>query len=78
MTKTFTQDDVIRYVYNETTELEKKELEKALICDLELQDKYKELVAMKQQLDKGMKRPSDKVVDNILNYSKSLNLLPKK
>lgn len=74
MTKTFTQDDLIRYIYGETYGKEKKELEKALVCDAELQEAYKELAAIKNQLDYSMKEPSERVVDNILNYSKSLNL----
>lgn len=78
MTKTFTHDDVIRYVYNETSVDEKEEIKQAIICDAELQDLYKELMMVKRQLDQSMKSPSDKVTNNILNYSKSLNLLSKK
>lgn len=74
MIKIFTQDDVIRYVYNETSELENIELEKAMLCDAELQEIYKELMVTKQQLDQSTKEPSDRVIQNILNYSKSVNL----
>lgn len=78
MTKTFTQDDVIRYVYDEISDSEREELKQAIICDSELQDLYKELIAIKRQLDQSMKSPSDKVTESILNYSKSLNLLSNK
>lgn len=78
MIKTFTQDDVIRYVYEETTASERSEIKQAIICDSELQDLYKELVAIKKQLDDSMKTPSHKVTESILNYSKSLNLLSNK
>ncbi|ELR72430.1 hypothetical protein C900_01513 [Fulvivirga imtechensis AK7] len=78
MIKTFTQDDVIRYVYEETSGSEHEEIMQAIICDSELQDLYKEIVAVKTQLDESMKTPSDKVTQNILNYSKSLNLLSRK
>lgn len=78
MTKTFTQDDVIRYVYDEISGSEREELKQAIICDSELQDLYKELIAIKRQLDQSMKSPSDKVTESILNYSKSLNLLSNK
>lgn len=74
MIKTFTQDDVIRYIYEETTPLENREIEQALICDAHLQEMYKELNAVKRQLDHSLKQPSDSVINNILNYSKSLNL----
>ncbi|UII34104.1 hypothetical protein LVD17_09785 [Fulvivirga ulvae] len=78
MTKTFTQDDVIRYVYDEISGEDREEIKQAIICDSELQDLYKELVAIKRQLDQSMKSPSDKVTESILNYSKSLNLLSNK
>lgn len=71
MIKTFTQDDVVRYLYCETTESESKEIAQALICDAELQETYKKLSALKTQLDGGMIDPSDKAVDNILNYSRT-------
>lgn len=74
MIKTFTRDDVIRYVYNETSEKETKEIENALLCDVRLQNMHKEVISLKKQLDGTFKQPSDKVRQNILNYSKSLNL----
>ena len=74
MIKTFTQNDVIRYVYQETSELETKEIRKALLCDAKLEEMYKDILSMKADLDKAKKSPSDKVINSILNYSKSLNL----
>ena len=74
MIKTFTQNDVIRFVYQETSEQETKEIEKALLCDAKLEEMYKDILFMKADLDKAKKTPSDKVINNILNYSKSLNL----
>ncbi|MEM6361676.1 MAG: hypothetical protein AAF149_09600 [Bacteroidota bacterium] len=74
MTKTFTQNDVIRYVYHETSAKETKEIEKALLCDAKLEEIYKEVLSMKADLNKAKKVPSDKVINSILNYSKSLNL----
>ena len=78
MTKTFTQDDVIRFIYNETTATESHQLKQAMLCDAELQEEYKEMMTTRGQLDKSMKDPSDRVVSNIISYSKSLNLQPKK
>lgn len=78
MTKTFTQDDVIRYIYEETTGTENRELEQALLCDAGLQEMYKELNAVKRRLDCSLKQPSDSVIQSIMNYSKSLNLPSKK
>lgn len=74
MIKTFTQDDVIRYVYQETSELETKEIRKALLCDAKLEEMYKDMLSMKADLDKARKNPSDKAINNILNYSKSISV----
>ncbi|MEM7110395.1 MAG: hypothetical protein AAF519_19360 [Bacteroidota bacterium] len=74
MIKTFTQDDVVRYVYQETSELETKEIRKALLCDAKLEEMYKQILSMKADLDKARKNPSDHAIDNILNYSKSFNV----
>jgi len=70
MIKTFTQDDVVRYLYNETSELEGKEIAKALICDAELQEMFKKLSILKAQLERGMVNPSDKTVDKIMDYAR--------
>lgn len=72
MTQTFTQDDLIRYLYHETTEKETREIDKALICDSELRSQFKELVAMKNQLDVIRMEPSEGCVNGILNYAKGL------
>ncbi len=78
MIRTFTQDDLIRYVYQETTEVENKEIEQAMLFDTELEAQYKEISGIKNRLDTVVQSPSNRVIANILNYSKSLNLLPKK
>ncbi len=74
MIKTFTQDDVIRFVYDEMNEEEARELSQALLCDTELETMYNELITMKAHLDAAEQAPSDKVVERIMNYSKSLTL----
>ncbi|MGK7394543.1 MAG: hypothetical protein ACNS62_08215 [Candidatus Cyclobacteriaceae bacterium M3_2C_046] len=73
MTKTFTHDDIIRYVYQETSESENKEIEQLLLCDSELLDLYNQLINIKDSLNDIMKVPSDESVDNILHYSRSMN-----
>jgi hypothetical protein len=78
MTKTFTQDDVIRYLYNETSNEEKKAIEQALVCDNQLLEVFQELSAVVKQFDEAQIQPSEKTIENIVNYSKSLNLHPSK
>jgi hypothetical protein len=72
MIKTFTQNDLIRFLYNETSKKETKEIHKALLCDSELRQQYAELTAQKNQLDEGLLQPSPVSIANILHYSKSL------
>jgi hypothetical protein len=74
MTKTFTRNDVIRYVYNELNIEEKKDIELAMLLDQDLADEFHELSKVKRRLSRIVKEPSKRVIDNILNYSKSLSL----
>ena len=72
MTKTFTQNDLIRFIYHETSEAEERDLNKAMICDSELQGQYKELIAVKSQLDKSQLEPSESAIQSILSYAHGL------
>jgi hypothetical protein len=72
MIKTFTQTDLIRYFYRETTEEEKKEIDKALIRDSELMALYNEICEMAKAMDQSKLEPSKATVLNILSYSRSL------
>ena len=72
MTKTFTQNDLIRYLYHETSATETTEINKALICDSELQEQFKELTATKSQLDTVRLQPSPASIGNILSYARGL------
>ena len=76
MTKTFTQDDIIRFIYDETDQQEKREIENALLCDGDLLDAYRKYLEIKKKLDQDLSVPPQRVIDNILNYSKSYNLHP--
>lgn len=72
MIKTFTQNDLIRYIYHETSEEETREISKALICDAELQLQFNELKAVTKEMDKAEMQPSATAIANILNYSRGL------
>lgn len=74
MIKTFTQNDLIRYIYQETDEKENKEIEEALLFDNKLFDIYRRMVEVTESLNRFEKRPSKNVINRILNYSKSINL----
>lgn len=72
MIKTFTQIDLIRFLYHETSEEETKEINKALLCESELQEQFKELKALRKELDALHLEPSPTSVQNIINYAKGL------
>jgi len=74
MTKTFTRNDLIRYIYQETTEREKKEIEQELLLDNRLFEEYKNLAEVSMELDRIDLSPSEKTINKILNFSKTINL----
>ena len=76
MTKTFTPDDIIRYVYGETTTEENRLIEHQLAGDKSLLRYKSELQGLKTQLVQGLYSPSEKAIGNILAYAqaKSSNL----
>lgn len=74
MIKTFTPDDLVRYLYKETSEKENREISQALLCDAKLLDMFKQLATMKRKLNFAVKNPSERVVNDILQYSRSFQL----
>jgi hypothetical protein len=62
----------MRRLYNETSAEETKEIDKAILCDSQLQHEYKELVAQKNELDAIQLSPSDATIKNILHYAQGL------
>jgi hypothetical protein len=78
MIKTFTQNDVIRYVYNETPEEESELIAYTLLTDSQLQAFYDEMLALKKDLNKIDIGPTERVIQNILAYSRDCNLHPVK
>lgn len=72
MIKTFTQHDLMRRLYHETSAEETKEIDKALLLDSQLQRQYQEMAAMKKELDEAKLEPSDATIKNILHYAQGL------
>ncbi|MFN3403219.1 MAG: hypothetical protein ACK40G_03930 [Cytophagaceae bacterium] len=71
MIKTFTQNDVIRLIYNEVSQDEKADIVSCLLWDQELADFYSDIQDVKLNMTKAKKEPSAAVIDNILNYSRN-------
>ena len=74
MNKIFTSDDLILFAYNETGKEKTNEITQALDEDKELREEYNSITGVKQELDSVKELPSRSVIDNILNYSKALNV----
>jgi hypothetical protein len=58
MTKTFTQNDLIRYIYDETSNTESSEIQQALLCDDSLNEEYKSLSGVVSMLDELLETSS--------------------
>lgn len=71
MIKSVTQDNLVRYIYGETSAEEASLILEALNSNFELKELYEQLLESKAELDKVRLQPSQKVIDNILNYSKN-------
>jgi hypothetical protein len=73
MTKTFTPDDILRYLYKETSKEENQQLEEALLCDADLLDTYLSMASTMALLDGVSGTPSKRTIDGILEYSQSID-----
>ena len=70
-TFTNTQNDVIRYLYNETSGQETTLIEDTMLHEPELLDFYLDCADIKTGLDKIQLSPSDRAIDKILSYSRN-------
>jgi hypothetical protein len=74
MIKTFTQNDVIRFVYDEVSIEERSQFNDLLLIDSGFQKLYFNYTKTKTVIAKCALEPSENVINRILTYSKSLNL----
>ena len=70
MTKTFTYDDVVRYLYAETTESENDLIVEALALDDDLMNFYLDSLEIKSQMNKIVRTPSDKSIEKVIRFSR--------
>ncbi|MFK7952366.1 MAG: hypothetical protein AB8B73_05935 [Ekhidna sp.] len=72
MIKTFTKNDIVRFLYDEVNEDEKADINDAMLSDFELHEHVGELRSAMESLDTfEMKAPSG-VVSRILYASKNV------
>ena len=74
MTKPFTPNDLIRYIYQEMSEGENEMLVQALREDSTLMQDYVEMLSTIGHLDQLILNPSEKVVKGILKNAQSTGL----
>ena len=70
MIRTFTQNDLTRYICRETTEEETREIDHLLTLDRELRLEVDGLRAMLFHLEGTLLEPSDAVVENIMRHAR--------
>jgi len=66
----FTPEDLLLYLYKETSDEQTREIEDALQKDWTLREKFAVLKASMQRLDKITESPRTEVVLNVLHYAK--------
>ena len=69
MKQKFTKNDLIRYIYKETSVAETMAINEALSSNTDLFDHYQDLSQGYQQLPKAKFNPSAAAIQNILRYS---------
>ena len=74
MTKTFTPDDLLRYLYEDTTPEEKQEIERALQSDISLQAEFENLQSDLGLLSELNFEPSERCINHIMDYARAMNL----
>lgn len=66
----FTPEDLIQYLYKETSDSQTNAIEAALEKDWTLREKLAVLKASMQRLDKITTSPRTEVILNVLNYAR--------
>lgn len=74
MIKSFTPNDLIRYIYQEMSEVEQELLMQALQSDDSLMQEYVEMLSTIEQLDQVRLLPSEKIVKAIKKMAHSTGL----
>ena len=74
MIKSFTPNDLVRYIYQEMPEVEQELLMQALHSDYALMQEYVEMLSTIEQMNQIRLKPSEKVVKAIKSMAQSTGL----
>jgi len=70
MQRSITKNQLIQYIYSESSETDAVRITEALHLDSYLNDTYKELKTAIQRLPRIRKNPANKTLQSILSYSR--------
>ncbi len=65
-----TPDDLVRYLYNETSDKKSELIREALETDMNLRETFNALLLSKKNLEKTDLSPRPEAVDKILQYAR--------
>jgi hypothetical protein len=65
----FTPEDLLRYLYNETSTKQTEEIKHALEKDWTLKEQYETIASGQTRLEALKLSPRKKTIENILNYA---------
>tara|TARA_B100001057_G_C22523043_1_gene822665 strand:- start:330 stop:569 length:240 start_codon:yes stop_codon:yes gene_type:complete len=77
MSKTSTNQDIVKYVYNELEEEKQNQFNFKYLTDSNIRDEVEILSNTKKVLDDLLFRPSDSVIKKIKDYSSTLSFTEK-
>lgn len=65
----FTPEDLLRYLYNETSPTQTAEIKAALESDWSLREKFEVITSAQKRLEALKMSPSQQTIDSILAYA---------
>jgi len=65
----FTPEDLLQYLYNETSPAQTAQIKAALETDWSLREKFEVITSAQKRLETLKMSPSQQTIDNILNYA---------
>ena len=74
MTKTFTRNDITRFLYGEMKEDEIHSFNLSLESDQELKKEYREQLSLLELIERSRLEPSEKTISRILKYSRDFTV----
>ncbi len=74
MTQIYTQNDLIRYIFKETTEEENAKIENELLAKDGVVDFYMDACDIVRKVKELNMEPSEKTIKTILDYSRNVGV----